>query len=83
MKVDLFFSRNRLGGLELFMDPQKRYWGAHQNPSVTSDIIRRLPKADLHVRLYGSVSAEGVWYVRVFRCSYSCACTSASIATVT
>jgi adenosine deaminase len=37
------------------------YWGNHRNPPITREILRALPKADLHCRLDGSVSLQTVW----------------------
>eukprot|EP01112_Ceratiomyxa_fruticulosa_P016878 TRINITY_DN515_c0_g6_i2.p1 TRINITY_DN515_c0_g6~~TRINITY_DN515_c0_g6_i2.p1 ORF type:complete len:791 (+),score=159.06 TRINITY_DN515_c0_g6_i2:740-3112(+) len=38
-----------------------KYWGGHTSPTITRDMIRALPKADLHCRLDGSVSLDLVW----------------------
>lgn len=37
------------------------YWGNYQNPPITKEIIRAIPKTDLHCNLEGSVSLELVW----------------------
>jgi adenosine deaminase len=37
------------------------YWGGHTNPEITLDVVRQIPKADLHCRLDGSVKAPLLW----------------------
>ncbi|KAJ4459126.1 putative Adenosine deaminase [Paratrimastix pyriformis] len=37
------------------------YWAGHENPCITSDVLRALPKCDLHIRFVGSMSLEAVW----------------------
>ena len=42
-------------------NPSIPYWGNHRNPAITAELLRTLPKADLHCRLDGSVSLPTVW----------------------
>ncbi|KAL6047960.1 Adenosine deaminase [Balamuthia mandrillaris] len=37
------------------------YWGGHENPDITLDIVRNLPKADLNCRLDGSINISLLW----------------------
>ena len=38
-----------------------RYWDKSINPPITPEIIRALPKADLHVRLVGGMTYDTLW----------------------
>eukprot|EP01119_Soliformovum_irregulare_P011081 TRINITY_DN2753_c0_g1_i1.p1 TRINITY_DN2753_c0_g1~~TRINITY_DN2753_c0_g1_i1.p1 ORF type:complete len:722 (+),score=251.54 TRINITY_DN2753_c0_g1_i1:20-2185(+) len=49
-------------GLEISPEiPRLPYWGGHDNPKITKEIIRLLPKSDLHCRLDGSIRIETLW----------------------
>jgi len=37
------------------------YWDGHQNPLITKEILRAIPKTDLNCRLDGSVSVRALW----------------------
>jgi adenosine deaminase len=44
------------------LSPEKRpYWRSHVNPDITEEIVRALPKTDLHCNLDGSVSIPWIW----------------------
>ncbi len=34
-----------------FTSQHHAYWGGHTNPEITKEIIRAIPKTDLHCRL--------------------------------
>eukprot|EP00005_Dracoamoeba_jomungandri_P005902 CAMPEP_0174262382 /NCGR_PEP_ID=MMETSP0439-20130205/12941_1 /TAXON_ID=0 /ORGANISM="Stereomyxa ramosa, Strain Chinc5" /LENGTH=743 /DNA_ID=CAMNT_0015347079 /DNA_START=173 /DNA_END=2401 /DNA_ORIENTATION=- len=40
---------------------KQEYWGHHKNPAITLDMVKSLPKADLHCRIDGSVSISHLW----------------------
>eukprot|EP00162_Nutomonas_longa_P015314 comp22270_c0_seq1/m.53073 comp22270_c0_seq1/g.53073 ORF comp22270_c0_seq1/g.53073 comp22270_c0_seq1/m.53073 type:complete len:766 (-) comp22270_c0_seq1:96-2393(-) len=50
-----------LGDLHAAITPQARYWKGIKCPEITYDLVRRLPKTDLHCRLDGSLSPEFAW----------------------
>lgn len=47
--------------IESIKNPSLPYWLNWNNPPITSDIIRALPKTDLHCNLEGSVSIDLLW----------------------
>lgn len=50
-----------LGDLEAAVERSGRYWRGIPPPALTEEVIRSIPKPDLHCRLDGSVSPETLW----------------------
>ncbi|KAH7832537.1 adenosine deaminase [Monocercomonoides exilis] len=39
----------------------RMYFDSYKNPKITADLIRQLPKVDLHVRLVGGMTLDNLW----------------------
>jgi len=59
--VDKLAQHLYFAGVHLHDKAYPNYWGNHINPTPTLELIRSIPKTDLHCKLDGSVSLETMW----------------------